>query len=224
MESEKQKYRQMLGFFSEWITTRYFLYNRNFVVSFNHHYIKRWDGAEKFRKTLKNLLNLIRKSELFHEYYQDIIEKNDEFEAFDLFAQLNVIEFLRVENKNIIISEIKSKYYFDKTSYYVQPTKIQIKKLIELSKIGIDTSIILVIMMEKPKFLEIPFTKFRIPLNLEEKADDKIKLRIPLEYRRLSLFKEIEPEVYYPFNWSSLEELIGQIIKFKNPDFNKGIS
>ena len=129
----------------------------------------------------------------------------------------NKIEFIRIENNKLIVSEIKSQYG-PKPDYRIEFEHTQIDTLTKLTNKGIKTSLIYCIALPGPRFVEIPFIALYDKFNeysdfngQEFTTNDwaDIRIRIPIEYREESKFEMIDKSLY---NYVDLTSLFNSIL------------
>ncbi len=139
-QTPKQKYRQVFGFYAENLTTEYFKYKKELVISYSWNHI--YELGEKYdpewKIHLANLFDKLSQCNYFKnimneelEYYENhelpisssnvvnkiVLEarKNKDKDLLKAYVirnlvRSNIIEFLRRENEEFIISEIKAQY------------------------------------------------------------------------------------------------------------------
>ena len=186
-QTPKQQLRQPFGFFMENMLARYFFESGLIVYSYKF-------SCENYDKKYNVILNNIDKQ----------VEKNNLYD----------IDLIRWENDEIIISEIKSKYgpNIDEPKIYF--TKLQLENLSNLFDAGKNVTIFIMFALDTPRFVEIPFNEFKIP-NFENKRNDKITLRIPLDYRDTSKYIKLPAHLYNYQDLDSLLKLLKKLYKKK---------
>lgn len=231
----KQKFRQPFGFYMENLIGRHLEMKGIFTMYHGHSHAFEWDLDLNDRdlNQLKFLLEALKintedlgervKEVLrgnnwqYTEYHAELIRKtfslNDDDELFKkkiiLLAVSNVIssnmlELIRIEDHRLIVSEVKSQYG-PKVDYRIEFERSQLNRLLHLTNIGIETSLIYCIALPVPKFVEIPFIglydKFANysdfdgkKFTTDEWAD--LRIRIPLEYRKDEKFERIHESLY----------------------------
>ena len=185
-QTPKQQLRQSFGFFMENLLARYFFENDFIVYSYKF-------SREKYDEKYDIILNNIDKQ----------VEKNNLYD----------IDLIRWENNEIIIGEIKSKYgpnIDDDPRIYF--TKRQLEIFSVLSNAGKNVTIFIMIALDTPRFVEIPFHEFKIP-NFKNKREDRISLRIPLNYRDTSKYVKLPVHLC---DYQDLDSLINLLKKLYN--------
>ena len=207
-QTPKQQLRQPFGFFMENMLSQYFFETGSIILSYKY-------SSKNYDKSCKIRLNKFEEQLENTDFYRYFMNQFDtsEFTLTDCLVRGNYIEMIRWEQDECIISEIKSKFEYkghDRNKIYF--TKAQLEKLSDLLDSGVKVTIIIVIALDKPKFIEIPFNEFEIP-NLENKRNDKITLRIPLDYRDTSKCAEFPAHLYNYQDLNSLLELLKKLYK-----------
>jgi hypothetical protein len=185
-QTPKQQLRQSFGFFMENLLARYFFENDFIVYSYKF-------SRENYDEKYDIILNNIDKQ----------VEKNNLYD----------IDLIRWENNEIIIGEIKSKYgpnIDDDPRIYF--TKRQLEIFSVLSNAGKNVTIFIMIALDTPRFVEIPFHEFKIP-NFKNKREDRISLRIPLNYRDTSKYVKLPVHLC---DYQDLDSLINLLKKLYN--------
>ncbi len=126
------------------------------------------------------------------------------------FVYSNKIELLRIEQNKLIISEVKSQFG-PHPDYKIELESDQLDIFTKLTNVGINASLLYCIAFPKPRFVEIPFKQ------LYEKFEDfadwngkeftergRIRIRIPLEYRNIDIYREIDEELYHFYDEKSI--------------------
>ncbi len=189
---------------------RYFFENCDFVLSYKYKYKREYDD-DKCIFLINKLEKQLERTNLYQDYGKnDVAHK---YTITECLVSSNTIEIIRWMNDECIISEIKSKFEYkghDRNKIYF--TKAQLENLSDLLDSGVNVTIIIVIALDKPKFIEIPFNEFEIP-NLENKRNDKITLRIPLDYRDISKCIEFPAHLYNYQDLNSLLALLKKLYK-----------
>ncbi len=138
----------------------------------------------------------------------------------------NKIEFIRIENNKLIVSEIKSQYG-PNPDFRIEFEYPQVKTFTKLTNGGIHTSIIYCIALPEPRFVEIPFSLLYEKFNeyndfngQEFTGIDKsrIRIRIPMEYRKESNFIKIDKSLY---KYVDLPSLLNSILNEFPNKFNR---
>lgn len=206
----KQKFRQPLGYFMENMLAQYFFESGSIVFSYKHN-SKNYDKncrikLNKFEEQLEN-------TDLYREYINQY--DTNEFTLTECLVRGNQIEMIRWEQDEAIVSEIKSKFgpSIDEPKIYF--TKLQLEKLLDLLCSGIKVTVFIILALDTPKFIEIPFNKFKIP-NLEKKRNDKITLRIPIDYRDIGKYTSLPSNLFNYNDLESLLDLLEKLYKRKN--------
>jgi hypothetical protein len=221
MQTLKQEYRGALGYFMEEIFSKYLLKsNKEFVSSFNY-LSKDIFNSEPPKPDAKLKINELIKTLNKTEYYRYHLYPIKTSIKLDYLMESNLLELARWERNRLVISEIKSKFGPTLEDVRLYPQSGQMLKFQQLQALGIETSIIVIIALPNPRFVEIPFSEFRvppIPADIIEQFKNpkkrgllriqRINIRIPEDYRDLSKYKPIPKEVYSPLKWDSLEGLI----------------
>jgi hypothetical protein len=163
----------------------------------------------------KNFIRLLKTTDIAKFDLEHLPTEWDEYIIANVLVDFDYFDIIRVNNEELIATEIKAKYavksdYLKHDDCKIHPTKNEVVKYCTLSKNGIKCSIIVAIALPDLCMIEIPFEKFIIP-NLEDKPDDKILLRIPLGYRDTSEYIKIPTKFY---NYSDQESLIREVKKF----------
>ena len=184
-QTPKQQLRQSFGFFMENLLARYFFENGFIVYSYKF-------SREKYDEKYDVILNNIDKQ----------VEKNNLYD----------IDLIRWENNEIIIGEIKSKYGPNIDEPRIYFTKRQLENFLNLSNAGKNVTIFTMIALDTPRFVEIPFNEFKIP-NFENKREDRISLRIPLNYRDTSKYVKLPVHLY---DYQDLDSLINLLKRLYN--------
>ena len=231
----KQKFRQPFGFYMENLIGRHLEMKGIFTMYYAHHYAFEWglDLNDRDLNQLKSLLKarkinteklkndvqkiLEGKLGINDRIYMEAIKKtfspNDSEELFNkkiiLLATSNLVssnrlELLRIQNHRILVSEVKSQYG-PKVDYRIEFEKGQLFKMINLTNLGMRTSLIYCIALPVPKFVEIPFIKLYdkfmnySDFNGKEFTTDDwadLRTRIPLEYRKGEKYERIHESLY----------------------------
>ena len=231
----KQKFRQPFGFYMENLIGRHLALKGFFTMYHAHNYAFEWGldlndddlnqlkallkarkiNTEKLKNDVQEILE--GKLGINDRIYVEVIKKafspNDSEELFNrkiiLLAASNLVysnrlELLRIQNHRIIVSEVKSQYG-PKVDYRIEFEKGQLFKMINLTNLGMRTSLIYCIALPEPKFVEIPFIKLYdkfmnySDFNGKEFTTDDwadLRIRIPLEYRKDEKFERIHESLY----------------------------
>ncbi|MBW6518660.1 MAG: hypothetical protein K0A89_09200 [ANME-2 cluster archaeon] len=184
-QTPKQQLRQPFGFFMENLLARTFFESGIIVYSYK---FSRENYDEKYDVILNNIDKQVEKNNLYN------------------------IDLIRWENNEIIISEIKSKYGPNIDEPRIYFTKLQLEKFLILSNAGKNVTIFIMFALDTPRFVEIPFNEFKIP-NFENKREDRITLRIPLNYRDTSKYVKLPAHFY---NYQDLDSLINLLKRLYN--------
>lgn len=251
----KQKFRQPFGYFMEHLIAKYFLSTGVFEMDHGHNHAYEWNiKLEKNDlKQLKILLDILNID--IEEYKRSIIEilKGERIidvnslevinklftlrdnkalwqEKLILYSTSNLvasnhIEILRIEGGKLIVSEIKSQYG-PNPDYRIQIEFQQINTLAQLTNAGIRTSLIYVIALPEPRFVEIPFIALYDIFNQYDDFNGKmfttenwtsIRIRIPFEYRKDFRFKTIDKSLH---NYKDENSLFNSILNEFPDKFN----
>lgn len=167
----------------------------------------------------KHVLNILSNKETnYSNDYIEVIKKifsgNEKAELLEkkitLLAVSNIVgsnnvEFLRIQNHKLIVSEIKSQYG-PKVDYRIEFEEGQLEKLLKLTNNGIDATLLYCIALPEPRFVEIAvrelykeFMKFK-DFNGEEFITNNwsnLRIRIPRKYREEEKFKKIDKSLYH---------------------------
>lgn len=201
-QTRKQKYRQKFGYYMEGLVSRYFEAEGGYALSYGYDTVEEHPGFEKIRDELKGKL-------LDTDWFDGVKNYclNEGVLQLRSLIAGNRVELVRFEDDEAVLSEVKGKYGpgIDDTHLYF--TKIQLKKLKQFSKAGINTTVILIIALDTPRFTEIPFERFDIP-ELEDRRDDRVKVRIPHEHREIEDYNRIPDELY---DYEDLDSLIEKL-------------
>ncbi len=229
-QTPKQKYRQVFGFYAENLITEHFKYKKELVISYSWNHIDEW--GEKYdpewKIHLANLFDKLSQCNYFKnimneklEYYENhelpisnsnvvnkiVLEarKNKDKNLLKAFVirdlvRSNTFELLRMENEEFIISEVKAQYG-PKPDFRIEINPQQRNVLCNSLLCGVKASLIYYIALPKPVFIEIPYYKIE---SCEEENDYILRLKIPLAYRNLDKYTEINPELYTYKNESDL--------------------
>ena len=231
----KQKFRQPFGFYMENLIGKQLLSKGIFTMYNAHHYAFEWglDLDDDAISQLKSLLiardvNIERLSEevkeilkgkngLYSETDLELVrgafskkENNNLFNKKIILLGVsnmisrNKLEILRFQNQKLIVSEVKSQYG-PKVDYRIEFEKGQLFRLLRLTNLGMNTSLIYCIALPYPRYVEIPFIKlydkFKDYSDFNGKeftTDDwaNLRIRIPLEYRKEEKFEGIDKSLY----------------------------
>ncbi|MDG7047628.1 MAG: hypothetical protein JRN61_01460 [Nitrososphaerota archaeon] len=119
-----------------------------------------------------------------------------------LFVGSNSIELLRIENRRVIVSEVKSQYG-PNPDYRIELEFNQLKNLTELTNAGINTSLLYCIALPYPRFVEIRFIKLYnifngyAGFNGETFTRERLlRMTIPHVYRNKDNFEYIDNSLY----------------------------
>ena len=230
----KQKFRQPFGFYMENLIGGHLATKGIFTMYHAHSHAFEWglDLNDDDLNKLKFLLNAqkINTEELservrgilkgnigyYNQTYAELIKKNfslnDNEELFNkkiiLFAvsnriSSNMLELLRIEDHWLIVSEIKSQYG-PKVDYRIEFEGSQLSRLLDLTNMGIETSLIYCIALPEPRFVEIPFIKLYNKfedygfngMSFDDDDFGGLRIRIPMEYREDKNFERIHESLY----------------------------
>ncbi|HLH85913.1 MAG TPA: hypothetical protein VKU79_03495 [Thermoplasmataceae archaeon] len=157
--------------------------------------------SERVRNVLKgnngyynqSYAELIRKNFSLNDY-EELFNKKITLLAVSHLISSNMLELLRLEDHWLIVSEIKSQYG-PKVDYRIEFERSQLNRLLVLTNMGIETSLIYCIALPEPRFVEIQFIKL---LPIFEDYDDFIdpRIRIPMRYRAEENFERIHESLY----------------------------
>lgn len=185
--------------------------------------------------------NIKRHNENYIRLIKDLFSLNDSTDLFEKKLSLlaisnlvcsNKIELLRIENKKLIVSEIKAQYG-PKVDYKIELEKSQIEILSKLANNSIGASLIYCIALTEPKFIEIPFTELYTKFMEFEDFNGReftsndwsyLRIRIPKEYREDKKFTKIDKSLYNfkddaTLFSSILEEFPGKFTRLENEKF-----
>ena len=231
----KQKFRQPFGFYMENLIGRHLALKEIFTMNHAHSHAFEWglDLNDYDLNQIRLLLNAeqidteslkIRVIEIldgkltasdgsYSELIKKVFSSYDNEELFNKKITLlavsnlissNVFEILRIEKHRLIVSEVKSQYG-PKVDYRIEFEKSQLNRLLSLTNMGIETSLIYCIALPEPKFVEIPFIKLYYKFMNYSDFDGKkfttedwanLRIRIPLEYRNEEKFERIHESLY----------------------------
>ena len=158
-----------------------------------------------------------------HDNEQKFERKLIIYEAMKLVCS-NRLELVRIENDNLIISEIKSQYG-PIPDFRIEFSQRQLEAFTKLTSKGIKNSVIYCISLPEPRFVEIPFSEFYEQFRQWDDFNGKefttndwggIRVRIPHKYRDSSTYNCIEKSLY---NYKDDKSLFKAILN-EYPHFN----
>jgi len=210
----KQKFRQPFGYYMEHLIGRHFLLKYDYVLYHGRNHADEWwnNLDDNNLIELKNLLILLNVNIEVTSFER----KSILYEISGIVGS-NKIEFIRIENNKLIVSEIKSQYG-PKPDYRIEFEHTQIDTLTKLTNKGIKTSLIYCIALPGARFVEIPFIALYDKFNEYSDFNGKefttndwadIRIRIPIEYREESKFEMIDKSLY---NYVDLTSLFNSIL------------
>ena len=200
----KQKHRQKFGYYMEDVLVRHFIESGIFVISTS--YCKAKHNIEYSKSSLYELRKKLEKTNWFLGIWRENYSIADGIEGeIESLVASNRIEMIRWEKEEPIISEIKSKFGPEMDEPRLYFTKAQIERLLEFLDVGIKVSVFVIVALDTPRFIEIPFKEFKLP-DYENKRNDKIVIRIPIHYRDSSKYYDVLEEVYSYSDFDSLIE------------------
>jgi hypothetical protein len=161
---------------------------------------------EQIEKLINKRYGAEYDSESWKKFNKDhSIDKRDyiKLRKISEFIERNKIELLRIEQNEVIVSEVKSQFG-PRPDYKIELESDQLDIFTKLTNEGINASLLYCIAFPKPRFVEIPFKqlykKFEkfIDWNGKEFTDrGRVRIRIPLEYRNIDMFREIDKNLYH---------------------------
>lgn len=158
-----------------------------------------------------------------HDSEQKFERKLIIYEASKLVCS-NRLEFVRIENGNLIISEIKSQYG-PTPDYRIEFSERQLEIFTKLTSKRIKNSVIYCISLPGPRFIEISFSEFYEQFRQWDAFNGKefttndwggIRVRIPHKYRDSFTYNCIEKSLY---NYNDNKSLFKAILN-EYPHFN----
>lgn len=194
-ESLKQKLRQSFGYYMENLMAQYFFEKNIITLSYKH---GRENYGENFEILLRDFERKLQKTDFYGDHNN--ISDTSRLTLTEQLVKSNAIEMIRWENEEAIVSDVKSKFdqHDKKEGNRLYFTKLQLEKFIDLHDANINVTIIVPVALDTPRFIEIPFDKFKIP-NLENKRNDKVRINIPIDYRDQSKYIKL-PSHLTPWN------------------------
>ena len=255
----KQKFRQPFGFYMENLIGRHLATKGIFTMYHGHSHAFEWglDLNDDDLNQLKFLLNTqnINTEELnervreilkgnnwyYNQTHAELIRKNfslnDNEELFNKKIILltvsnmissNTLELLRIEDHWLIVSEVKSQYG-PKVDYRIEFERSQLSRLLDLTNMGIETSLIYCIALPEPRFVEIPFVKLYPKfedygefngMSFDDDDFGDLRIRIPIGYRADENFERIHESLYsfkdeQSLYRSTLEEFPGKFSRLE---------
>lgn len=188
-QSWKQKNRQRFGYLMENLVADYYQRCNSEILGYDNCHAP---VSSKFKKEITKFAKRLPKA--FNNHLnKPASTKLTESDIRDLIM-LNLIELIRFDGKQVIISEIKSR--FEESDYRFEMSESQYFRFKELVKSQISCSFIYCIALPKPRMIEIPASVI-IPLaDISYKTKgSKIRVRIPQEYRNLCNYTSLTSEL-----------------------------
>ena len=200
-ESLKQKLRQSFGYYMENLMAQYFFEKNITTLSYKHgreHY------GDNFKILLRDFESKLKKTNFYGDN-EDIFDTS-RLTLTEQLVKSNAIEMIRWENEEAIVSDVKSKFdqHDKREGKRLYFTKLQLEKFQALSDANINVTIIVPVALDIPRFIEIPFDKFKIP-DLENKREDRVRINIPIDYRNQSKYIKF-PSDLTP--WNDLDDIL----------------
>ena len=106
---------------------------------------------EQYKNEYKEFLKTHKESQLEYSAYIKL-------RSISRLVGKNLIEFLRIQDNNVIVSEIKSQFG-PEPDFKIELESNQLEMYTRLTNLGINTSLIYYIAFPKPNFIEISFLK-----------------------------------------------------------------
>ncbi|MCG3109471.1 hypothetical protein L3N51_01763 [Metallosphaera sp. J1] len=124
-------------------------------------------------------------------------------------VQRNIFELLRVRSDKVIVSEVKSQFG-PRVDYKIEIENRQFELMKVLYRLGLNYSLIYLIALPRPRFVEI-YLKDILSVALEKdktRQSYRIRVRVPVTYRDEKKFQYIDSNLYkYNDEVTLLEEL-----------------
>ncbi len=253
-ESLRQRFRQPFGYFMEDLITEHFNSTGSFCLSHNYNQVYEWNDKRtkcnipylmnfydrleysKIVNVKEGYNSIVKRLEegrtlynypKFNEFMRKNKKNNEEviklFQISDLVGN-NRYELLRVEDENVIVSEIKSQYG-PKVDYKIEFTAPQLDLIFDLNEIGIKSTMIYLIAFPKPSFIEIPtielyrvFEKYDGWNGYSFNERGNIRIRIPTGCRERSHYVNISGNLY---NYNDDLSLFKEILAKYNGKFKR---
>ena len=180
---------------------QYFVEKNITTLSYKH-------GREHYGGNLEILLRdferRFQKTNIYRDY--DNICDTSRLTLTEQLLKSNTIEMIRWEDEEAIVSDVKSKFdqHDKKEGNRLYFTKVQLEKFMDLHAANINVTIIVPVALDTPRFIEIPFDKFKIP-DLENKRQDRVRINIPIDYRDQSKYIKF-PSHFTP--WNDLDDIL----------------